>query len=372
VLRFLLVVFLLLEGFGPIIAGLLKNYFPIKPSHLATGPKVNKMQNTPREHNLIQNLKKLVNRHSPRTVVPLGDDAFVFKSFAENTVIAQDMMVEGVHFKTNYFSPADLGHKALAVNLSDLAAMGAKPHYAQVSLAVPKDVNEDWILSFYSGMTSLADQFGVEIAGGDLSQSPGPIMVDVSVIGEVGEAYTRSGAEPGDWLAVTGPLGLSQTGRLALEKELYIYAEATQKHLRPKPRLDVAKLLKQHGLTRAHIHALMDCSDGLVNELLHLTRGELGVEINQEDLPIDSDTEGLAVSLKQAPLDSVLWGGEDYELLLAFPANKKDEIKYIFESADLDLFLIGKFNDSGKITLKNPQGEVQEIREFKGWNHFSK
>ena len=330
------------------------------------------MQNTPREFNLIQKLKKLVNRHHPRTVVPLGDDAFVFKSFAENTVMAQDMMIENVHFKTNYFGPTDLGHKALAVNLSDLAAMGAKPHFAQVSLAVPKDVTEDWLLSFYSGMTSLADQYDVEIVGGDLSQSPGPVMVDVSVVGEVDEAYTRGGAQKDDWLAVTGPLGLSQTGRLALEKELYIYAEATQKHLHPKPRLDVARLLKQHQLTRESIHALMDCSDGLVNEILQLSRGELGCEINEEDLPIDSDTTGLATSLQQKPLDWALWGGEDYELLLAFPANKKDEIKYIFESADLDLFLIGKFNDSGKITLKNLQGEVEEIREFKGWSHFSK
>lgn len=330
------------------------------------------MQNTPREHNLIQNLKKLVNRHHPRTVVPLGDDAFVFKSFAENTVMAQDMMVEGVHFKLNYFSPSDLGHKALAVNLSDLAAMGAKPHFAQVSLAIPTHVTEEWVLGFYSGMTALADQFGVEIVGGDLSRSPGPVIVDVSVVGEAAETYVRSGAEPGDWLAVTGPLGLSQTGRLALEKELYIYAEATQKHLRPKPRLDVAKLLQQHQLGRDSIHALMDCSDGLINELLHLTRGELGVLINEEDLPIDSDTTGMAVSLKQKPLDAALWGGEDYELLMAFPPNKKDEIKYIFESADLDLFIIGKFNDSGIIALKTVQGEIEEINEFKGWNHFSK
>jgi thiamine-monophosphate kinase len=329
------------------------------------------MQNIPREHNLIQKLKKLVNRHHPNTLVGLGDDAFVFKSFAGNTVIAQDMMIENVHFKTNYFGPSDLGYKALAVNLSDLAAMGAKPHFAQVSLAVPKDVTEEWILSFYSGMLSLADQYKMEIVGGDLSQSPGPIMIDVSIVGEVSEAYLRSGAQAGDWLAVTGPLGLSHTGRLALEKELYIYAEATQKHLRPKPRLDVARLLRQQELNPQSIHALTDCSDGLINDLLNLTRNsELGVELKEADIPMDSDTENLATSLNQKPLDWALWGGEDYELLMVFPPNKKDEIKYIFESADLDLFLIGKFNESGKITLRNPNGELDEIRTFKGWSHF--
>lgn len=329
------------------------------------------MQNTPREHSLIQKLTKLVNRQHPRTLVALGDDAFVFKSFRENTVIAQDMMVENVHFKRGYFSPSDLGYKALAVNLSDLAAMGARPHFAQVSLAIPKDIPDEWVLGFYAGMLQLADQHQIEIVGGDLSLSPGPIMVDVSVVGEVSEAYTRSGAMAGDWLAVTGPLGLSQAGRLALEKELYIYAEATQKHLRPRPRLDVARLLRQHQVTRTELHALMDCSDGLLNDILHLTRqGELGVELDEAELPIDSDTTSLALSLGQKPLDWALWGGEDFELLLSFPTQKKDELKYIFESADLDLFLIGKFNGTGKITLKKTSAEVEEIREFKGWSHF--
>jgi len=333
------------------------------------------MLNTPREHKLVQKLKKLVSRHHPGTLVPLGDDAFVYKSFTENTVIAQDMMIENVHFKTNYFSPSDLGHKALAVNLSDLAAMGARPHFAQVSLALPKDVTEDWILSFYSGMLSLADQFQMEIVGGDLclspSQNSSPVIIDVSVVGETTEPFLRSGAQSEDWLAVTGPLGLSHTGRIALEKELYIYAEATQKHLRPKPRLDVSALLKQHQITPQSLHALMDCSDGLINDLLHMTRQcALGIELNEADIPIDSDTEGLANSLHQKPLDWALWGGEDYELLLAFPKNKKDEMKYIFESADIDLFLIGQFNESGKITIKNRENEAQEIQEFKGWSHF--
>ncbi len=329
------------------------------------------MQNTPREHNLIQKLKKLVNRHHPGTLVALGDDAFVFKSFAEDTAIAQDMMIENIHFKRSYFSASDLGHKALAVNLSDLAAMGARPHFAQVSLAIPLDVTEEWILNFYSGMLNLADRYKMEIVGGDLSLSPGPLIIDVSVVGEVTEAFRRSGAQDGDWLAVTGPLGLSHTGRLALEKELYVFAEATQKHLRPKPRMEVAALLRQHQLTPQSIHALMDCSDGLINDLLHLTRNcELGVELKEEDIPMSSDTKTLAINLNQKPLDWALWGGEDYELLLAFPTNKKNEIKYIFESADLDLFLIGKFNNSGKITLRKPQGEIEEIRDYKGWSHF--
>lgn len=333
------------------------------------------MQNTPREHNLIQKLKKLLERRHPRTVIPLGDDAFVFKSFTANTAIAQDLMIENVHFKTSYFSASDVGYKALAVNLSDLAAMGAQAHFAQISLAVPQDISEEWFWGFYRGVLSLADPYHIEIVGGDLSRSPGPIMVDVSVIGEVQTPFSRSGAQEGDCLAVTGPLGLSHTGRLALEKELYIYAEATQKHLRPKPRMDVAALLRQHHMTPETLHAMMDCSDGLINDLLHLTHfgnvpSPLGVELLESEIPIDSDTHGLASSLHQSALDWAFWGGEDYELLMAFPPHKKDEMKYIFESADLDLFLIGHFNDSGKITLKSRNGMIKEVREFRGWSHF--
>lgn len=329
------------------------------------------MRHTPRELNLIEIIKNRVQRHHPRSLVPLGDDAFVFKSFTDSTVIAQDMMIEGVHFQTQYFSPADLGYKSLAVSLSDLAAMGAKPHFAQVSLAIPESVDEAWVLQFYTGMTELADSFSVEIVGGDLCRSPGPLVIDVSVVGETAVSFTRKGAQPGDWLAVTGPLGLSHAGMLALQKELYIFAEATQKHLRPRPRFDVAELLRRHQVKPTTVHAMMDCSDGLINDLLHLTRRlELGVELKESEIPIESETQGFAVSLHQKALDWALWGGEDYELLLAFPPNRKDELKYIFEAENLDLFLIGKFNDSGEITLITSEGKEEPIRDFKGWSHF--
>ncbi|MBK9323673.1 MAG: thiamine-phosphate kinase [Bdellovibrionaceae bacterium] len=331
----------------------------------------NKLNRLPKELNLVKNLKKVLKRHHPRTVVPLGDDAFVFKSFSEKTVVAQDLLIEDVHFKRSYSNSADLGHKSLAVNLSDFAAMGAKPHFVHVSLALPNDISEDWLLSYYSGMTSLADSYQVEVVGGDLSLSPGPIMIDVNVIGEVAHPITRHGAQDGDWLAVTGSLGTSHAGMLALQKELYIYAEATQKHLRPNPRLDVAAILNKHNLNTETVHAMMDCSDGLVNDLFHLTREfELGVELTEAEIPISSDARHLAASLKQSPIDWALWGGEDYELLLAIPPNKKDELKYIFENANLDLLFIGKFNTTGSLALQKIDGSLESIKEFQGWSHF--
>lgn len=331
----------------------------------------NRLNHLPKELNLIKNLKNVLQRHHPRTIVALGDDAFVFKSFSQNTVVAQDLLVEDVHFKRSYSSPSDLGHKSLAVNLSDFAAMGAIPHFAHVSLALPSDISEEWLLSFYSGMTTLADQHRVEIVGGDLSLSPGPVMIDVNVIGEVANPFTRHGAQEGDCLAVTGSLGTSHAGMLALQQELYIYAEATQKHLRPIPRLDVCTILNKHSLDAETIHAMMDCSDGLINDLIHMTRElKLGVEISEAELPIASDTHQLARSLKQSPLDWALWGGEDYELLLAVPKSRKNELKYIFESENRDLLFIGSFNASGKISLQKNDGSTQNIDEFKGWSHF--
>lgn len=329
------------------------------------------MRNTPRELTLVKKIQELVRRHHPRTVVGLGDDGFVYQSFAEKTVIAQDMMIEDVHFTRRSFSPADLGYKSLAVNLSDLAAMGARPHFAQVSLALPADIDDNWVMQFYAGLLSLADPFRVEVVGGDLTRSPGPIVVDVSVVGEATQTFSRHGARPGDELAVTNPLGLSHTGRLALEKELYIYAAATQQHLRPKPRLDVSEALHRHKIGPQQLHAVMDCSDGLINDLLNMTQGlKLGVLLDEKEFPIDSDTAAMALSLHQNPVDWFLWGGEDYELLLAIPPSKKEEMKSIFEAEDLDLFWIGKFNDSGQIDLKTRSGECNTIDEFKGWSHF--
>ncbi|RYZ81253.1 MAG: thiamine-phosphate kinase [Proteobacteria bacterium] len=301
----------------------------------------------------------------------MGDDAFVYKSFSDHTVIAQDMMIQDVHFKTEYFSAADLGYKSLAVNLSDFAAMGAKPHFAHVSLALPKPMDDVWIQNFYEGMTSLADAHGVEVVGGDLSLSPGPIIIDVNLTGEVKTPFTRGNAQAGDFLAVTGPLGVSHAGMLALQKELYIFAESTQKHLRPKPRLDVMDLLTKNNFGPEDIHAVMDCSDGLINDVSQMAKPKnLGLRLSVADFPIESDAEGFALSLSQSALQWFLWGGEDYELLMAVSPQKKDELKFVFENNNMDLFFIGKFNDSATLTLQSADGTVEEITEFQGWSHF--
>lgn len=316
------------------------------------------MQNTPKEWSLIQRIQDRVQRRNDHTVVPLGDDAFVFRNFPGYSVLCQDMMVEDIHFSLDYCSPFDLGWKALAANLSDIAAMGALPHYAQVSLALPKKMNESWLDDFYKGMTDLADDFDTLVAGGDLAASYDKLVIDVSVHGSCENPITRKGARPGDLLLSSGTLGLSATGMQVLQRRIPGFTEARQRHLRPHPRLDlVPELQKQH----KHIHALIDCSDGLVNDALLLRPDGGGFHIFAENLPLHPETQQFAIDHGITAQNLALWGGEDYELLMAVSPD------------DYDLFpgwrMVGQFTSDPGVFFSTAKG-LEEIKEFKGWQHF--
>ncbi|WII71288.1 thiamine-phosphate kinase [Bdellovibrio sp. 22V] len=316
------------------------------------------MQNTPKEWALIQKIRYRVQRQNDHTVVPLGDDAFVFKNFPGYSVICQDMMVEDVHFSLDYFSAFDLGYKALAVNLSDIAAMGAQPHFAQVSLALPKKINDSWLDEFYMGMSQLADEHHCEIVGGDLTASGDKLTIDVSIHGSCPKPLTRKGAQPGDLLLSSGFLGLSYTGFIALKKNKEDFLTAKQKHLRPKPRLDLVAELQEK---KDKIHALMDCSDGLVNDALQLIPNESGLHIFIDNLPIHEETAKMSFELDVATEDLALWGGEDYELLIAISPDDYDKFQ--------NWKLVGQFTNAPGVFVTYADGK-EEIKEFKGWRHF--
>lgn len=316
------------------------------------------MKNTPKEWNLIDKIRYRVQRENDHTIVPIGDDAFVFRNYPGFSVVCQDMMVEDVHFSLDYFSAFDLGHKALAVNLSDIAAMGARPHFVQVSLAIPPKIADSWVEEFYMGMSQLADTYSCEIVGGDLSKSFDKVVVDVNVHGSCEYPFTRKGVQKGDLLLSSGPLGLSYAGFTALQKNLIGYEEAKKAHLRPQPRLDlVPKLLEK----KDKVHALMDCSDGLINDALLLAPSGFGFHIFTENLPMHEETSLLALEMGVRPMDYALWGGEDYELLMAVSPD------------DYDLFpewhLLGQFTEIPGVFLTHADGK-EEVTEFKGWQHF--
>lgn len=316
------------------------------------------MKNTPKEWTRIDKIRYRVQRQNEHTVVPIGDDAFVFKNYLGYSVICQDMMVENIHFSLDYFSAYDLGYKALAANLSDIAAMGARPHFAQVSLALPNKIADSWLDEFYMGLTQLGDEYACEIVGGDLSSSLHDLVIDVSVHGSCEYPFTRKGVQTGDLIICSGPLGLSYAGFVALQKEIKGYDTAKKKHLRPRPRLDLINNLLAN---KDKVHALMDCSDGLINDALLLAPSETGLHIFTENLPLHEEASLLALEIGSRPIDFALWGGEDYELLMAISPD------------DYNLFpswhMVGQFTETPGVFLTHADGK-EEVKEYKGWQHF--
>lgn len=309
-----------------------------------------KMKHVPKEWELISSIQKIVRRDKIGTLIPLGDDAFATEAPTQPLVMAQDMMIEAVHFDLNYSTAQDLGHKALAVNLSDFAAMGATPRWIQVSLGLTEKQNKLWLEQFYHGMSALADHFDVEIVGGDLCHSPKCLVIDVGVVGTATHPISRKGAEVGDLLVCSGPLGLSAQGLEALRGGLKL-RNCIENHLRPNPRLDLLPQLQKHALK---IHGLIDVSDGLVSECLHLTRHlELGLDLWVEKIPSHPEVTSI---------QKVLWGGDDYELLMAL----SEQDLHLFP----DWIPVGKFVNQKEITLVSDNAAREVVEDFKGWRHF--
>ncbi|HTB33687.1 MAG TPA: thiamine-phosphate kinase, partial [bacterium] len=257
-----------------------------------------------------------------------GDDAALWRPRPGcEAALSCDLLAEGVHFSLETTGPWELGARAAAVNLSDLAAMGAQPRLFLASLALPKrkDLGEAWLKAFHAGLHAWMGAFGAEPAGGDLSGSRNDLFIDVTVLGEVelGQALRRSAARPGDAVFVSGPLGGSAAGlalllRPALERRVGPGAAVLLKrrHLLPMPRVLAGRWLLQEKAARACI----DISDGLASEAWHLSR-ESGValSLDLDALPLAPGVEALARLLRRDPLDFALNGGEDYELLFTVP-----------------------------------------------------
>jgi thiamine-monophosphate kinase len=255
-------------------------------------------------------------------LVGIGDDAAVIRPRDGADLIACcDLMVEGVHFRTEWARPSMIGHKALAVTLSDVAAMGGSARFAMISIALPARVSLDFTDELFSGIFDLAAAFGVTIIGGDTSSSIGPLFIDTSVIGDCpsGRAVTRGGAQTGDTIFVTGRLGASALGLLLLEKGSSVESEADVmrhqamiKHLAPQPRLELGRALAEAGVATA----MIDISDGLSTDLWHiLEESGRGAVIRADVIPIDESVISLSGDLQSDPLSLALGGGEEYELL---------------------------------------------------------
>jgi thiamine-monophosphate kinase len=262
-------------------------------------------------------------RHLPGVAIGIGDDAAILDVPAGHQLVATtDTIIDSVDFVSGEHSPADIGYKAMAINLSDIAAMGGTATAALVTLSLPANRATQTAAGVYEGILEAAERFGVAISGGDLSVYDGPLSITITMLGTVptGTAWLRSGAVEGDVLVVSGPVGGSLLGR----------------HLRPTPRLDLVKPLRDH----VAVHAAIDISDGFSLDLDRLCAASgVGAEIDTEALPIHADAISRAAKTGRKPLDHALGDGEDFELILALSADDWKRIEP--QSASLGLVCVG-------------------------------
>jgi thiamine-monophosphate kinase len=324
------------------------------------------------EFEIIKVIKKTLGKPSKNVLLGIGDDAAVLAPARGKMVVTVDSMVEGVHFDLHYTTAAELGHKALAVSLSDCAAMGARPMYALVSLGLKQELGQHFITSLYEGMKRLAKQHKVDIVGGNIVQSPTALIVDVTVIGETKKkALTRGGARPGDIIAVTGDLGGSAAGLNCLRRlgrdKLGTRPEIVARHLRPTPRIKEADALVGLGAATSAI----DISDGLSSDIHHLAeQSRVGMGVEQAQLPISKTTIAAAELIQSSANVWALYGGEDYELLLTITPKKFKAAQAALRRLKTPLTAIGEVLPAEEgVKLKTLNGEWADLQP-RGWNHF--
>jgi thiamine-monophosphate kinase len=301
----------------------------------------------------------------------IGDDCAVLpKDNQTDLVITTDLLVEDVDFRFKWATPEFLGHKSLAVSLSDVAAMGAKPVWAMLSIGIPASVwKTDFLEKFYEGWFALAKKFNVELVGGDVSKMPDKIVIDSIVAGEVtkGKAVLRSGSKAGDLIFVTGELGGASAGLKMLENgeryEKSDYKNLLLRQLQPNPQTVIGQIIGAGNLATA----MIDLSDGLSSDLAHLCRGSnVGAKIYADKIPFDKQLNSITKSFAEK-LDYVLNGGEDFELL--FTANPKKKIQIENELKNSRFSCIGKITATGKLVEIISDDKI-EVLESKGFRHF--
>jgi thiamine-monophosphate kinase len=327
------------------------------------------------EDALVRAIRGRVARDVPSGVsVGIGDDCAVLTPQAGAALLATtDLLLEDVHFRRRWAEPADIGWKAVAVNLSDIAAMGGRAHWALVALACPPGTTADEVDAFYEGALALADAHDVRIVGGDTSASPAGWLVNVTILGQATTPCLRSTARPGDVLAVTGRLGRAAAGLAVLERERAPQgvasahlADVTAAHLRPQPRLAEGQWLGAAGVT-----AMMDLSDGIGIDLPRLiAESGVGATVDVERLPLDDATRAVASALGADPLAWATGGGEDYELLLACDAAAFERLRGGLEEArGARLTAIGAITaQPGSVRWMRRGREVEVAR---GFEHFA-
>lgn len=326
------------------------------------------------ENRIVGLLRKQFPAHRRSIIKGIGDDAAVLRPLGsgECLAITTDMLLEEVDFRRSWITPAQLGHKSLAANLSDLAAMGAKPRFFTVALALPSDVTQAWIHAFYRGISRLADRQDAALIGGDLSRSPSGIQVTITAIGTApaNQFRYRSGGHPGDLLYVTGVLGraaaglaLLQQGRGTGKNSAERAALAAQRT--PEPRCEAGVWLAKHDMAKC----MMDLSDGLSMDLPRLCEASgVGAEIYRNQVPIFD----AARAWHCKPEELGLHGGEDFELLFAVTPHKRERFEAVYPARFPRFSLIGRLRQVQGVDWAESPGARLSPLIARGFDHFRK
>lgn len=328
------------------------------------------------EFGLIKHLTQFIELSNESTVKGIGDDAAVLNYNDKQVVISTDMLVEGVHFDLAYVPLKHLGYKSVSVNVSDIYAMNAQPKQITVSIAVSNRFSVEALEELYAGMLMACKKHQVDIVGGDTTTSKSGLIISITAIGQASseEIVYRNGAKEGDLLCVTGDLGAAYLGLQLLEREKQIFMESPgvqpdldgndyilERQLKPEARKDIPPLLK---VLEVKPTAMIDISDGLASEILHLTsQSKTGCNLYEEKIPIDPSTYNTAREFNLDPTVCALSGGEDYELLFTIRQEDFPKIK-----ANPDITVIGHMTSEKDGVNLITKGGTSHPLTAQGWD----
>ena len=325
------------------------------------------------ERELIARLRRQLPPAPPWMTVGIGDDAAVVETVRnELDVFTVDAIVEGVHFDRRFTPPEAIGHRALAVNLSDLAAMGATPRLALVSLALPASLPTDEFDAMIGGLAALALKHNLHVAGGNLTRSSDPLVVDVTAVGTIKRrgVLTRAGARAGDEIYVTGSVGGARAGLQYLQlgtpdEEM---APAARRFLYPEPRVRAGLLL---GRNRAAT-ACMDLSDGLADAVRQVAEASgVGARLDAAALPVDPETRRWFASRRADVVAEVLTGGDDYELMFTVSRKLRGRLRTVARHAGVPLTRIGVCTPERDLRISGTfEGQIVDAPLPNGFSHF--
>lgn len=330
------------------------------------------------EFGLIDRIASHAQRKRDDTLTSIGDDAAVLDYGGEPIIVTTDLLIEGIHFDLMYHPLKHLGYKAIVVNLSDICAMNAIPKHVTVSIAISNRFSVEAIDELYEGIRIACDAYDVDLVGGDTSASLKGLTISVTAIGSVAadRITYRSGAKAGDILCVTGDLGAAYLGLQVLEREKQVYLVAPEmqpelsekkylvgRQLKPEARLESVKYFKKVGLLPT---AMIDISDGLASDLLHICKASgTGAYVEEAKVPIHDEARMQAIEFHLDPITCALNGGEDYELLFTVSPNDLEKVRFMDS-----VYIIGEITPKEDgVTLHTSGGQIHPITA-QGWTHF--